>query len=157
MKLGFVGLGKMGYHMVERLLDKGHEVVVYNRSPEKVQRISEEKGAIASESYEDLVNKLEKPRIIWMMVPHKTVDEVKDQIIPFLEEGDLLIDGGNSRYTETIRRAKELPNKNGFFNKGKFIGLNLPIRARTPRTINNKPKEIFTPFWIWELRSSTKR
>lgn len=111
MKLGFVGLGKMGYHMVERLLDKNHEVVVYNRSLEKVERISKEKGAIASDSYEDFVNKLESPRVIWLMVPHQTVDEVKNQIIPYLSEGDLLIDGGNSKYTESIRREKELKEK----------------------------------------------
>ncbi|MCF7866338.1 decarboxylating 6-phosphogluconate dehydrogenase [Candidatus Woesearchaeota archaeon] len=124
MKLGFVGLGKMGYHMVERLLEKGHEVVVYNRSPEKVQKISEEKGAIPSTSYEDFVKKLDSPKIIWMMVPHKTVDEVKNQILPYLEKGDLLIDGGNSRYTETIRRANELKEKGiNYFDVGVSGGL----------------------------------
>lgn len=111
MKLGFVGLGKMGYHMVEHLLDKGHQVVVFNRSPEKVNQIAKEKGAIPSASYEDMISKLESPRTLWLMVPHQSVDEVIGQIIPFLEKGDLLIDGGNSKYIETIRRAKELKEK----------------------------------------------
>ncbi|MCF7871558.1 decarboxylating 6-phosphogluconate dehydrogenase [Candidatus Woesearchaeota archaeon] len=124
MKIGFVGLGKMGYNMVEKLLEKGHEVVVYNRSPEKVEKISKEKGAIPSKSYQELVNNLEKPRIIWLMTPHKTVDEIKSKIVPYLEEGDLLIDGGNSKYTETIRRSKELQEKRiRYFDVGVSGGL----------------------------------
>lgn len=108
MKIGFIGLGKMGYHMVEHMLDKGHEVVVFNRSPDKVKLIAEEKGAIPSESYKELAGKLDAPRIVWLMVPHESVDEVISQLASCLEKGDLIVDGGNSRYTETIRRAKEL-------------------------------------------------
>lgn len=111
MKIGFIGLGKMGYHMVERLLDKGHEVVVFNRSLNKVKLIAEEKGAIPSTSYEELVSKLDAPRMVWLMVPYESVDEVITQLTPHLEKGDLIIDGGNSKYTETIRRAKELEQK----------------------------------------------
>jgi len=112
MKIGFIGLGKMGYHMVEHLLDKGHEVVVANRSQDKVKLLAEERGAIPSESYNDLVKKLDAPRIIWLMIPHTSVDEVITQINPLLDAGDIIIDGGNSKYTETMRRAKELKEKN---------------------------------------------
>ncbi|MFA6072594.1 MAG: decarboxylating 6-phosphogluconate dehydrogenase [Candidatus Woesearchaeota archaeon] len=111
MKIGFIGLGKMGYHMVEHLLMKGNDVVVFNKSPAKVNMIVKEKGAIPSESYDDLISKLETPRIIWLMVPHESVDEVINTILPKLNKGDLIIDGGNSKYTETIRRAQELNEK----------------------------------------------
>lgn len=108
MKLGFIGLGKMGYHMVEHLLDKGHQVVVYNRSPEKAEKISREHGAIFAGSYEDLIAKLEAPRVVWLMIPHPGVDDNIALIRGLLEPGDLLIDGGNSNYAESRRRAREL-------------------------------------------------
>ena len=111
MKIGFIGLGKMGYHMVEHLLAKKHEVVVYNKSPDKVKLISKEKGAIPSESYKDLVNKLEAPRVIWLMVPHEVVSEVISEITPYMKKGDLIIDGGNSRYIDSMTRAEELKKK----------------------------------------------
>ncbi|MDD3716027.1 MAG: decarboxylating 6-phosphogluconate dehydrogenase [Candidatus Marinimicrobia bacterium] len=111
MKIGFIGLGKMGYHMVEHLLGKGHRVVVYNRSPQKTEKISRESGAIPAKSYEDLINKLKAPRILWLMVPHSSVEEIIGLLSGLLEPGDLLIDGGNSNYRETRRRAIELGSK----------------------------------------------
>lgn len=108
MKLGFIGLGKMGYHMVEHLLDKGHQVVVYNRSPEKAQKISRERGAVFAESYEELIAKLEAPRIVWLMIPYPVVDDNIALLRELMEAGDLLIDGGNSNYGESRRRTREL-------------------------------------------------
>lgn len=110
MKLGLIGLGKMGYPMVKRMLKNGKEIVVYNRSPEKVDSLAKD-GAVPSHSYEEFVGKLDSPRIIWLMVPHQTVDEVIGQILPLLSEGDILIDGGNSNFKESVRRADEAKEK----------------------------------------------
>lgn len=111
MKIGYVGLGKMGLNMTERLLEKGHEVVAYNRSQEPVKEI-EKLGAVGTESLKELVENLESPKTIWLMVPWKAVDDVLEELVPLLNEGDLIIDGGNSPYLETVRRGKELKDKN---------------------------------------------
>ncbi|MEK7850245.1 MAG: NAD(P)-binding domain-containing protein, partial [Deltaproteobacteria bacterium] len=110
MKLGYVGLGKMGFGMVELMLEKGHQVVAYNRHKEVIAEI-EKKGAKGTESYETLVSSLPKPRTIWLMVSHQAVDEVIGKLLPLIEKGDTIIDGGNSPYKESIRRAKELEAK----------------------------------------------
>jgi 6-phosphogluconate dehydrogenase len=111
MKLGFVGLGKMGGNMVQRLLRDKHSIVAYARTPETVKNI-EKKGAIGSTSLQDIVDKLQKPRIIWLMVPAgKATEETIRNLSPLLEEGDILVDGGNSFYKDSIRRAMELKNK----------------------------------------------
>lgn len=110
MKIGYVGLGKMGHGMVLNLLEKGHEVVAYNRSPEPVNEVVAE-GAIGAFTLSELVGKLEEPRTIWLMVPHQAVDGVLAELCPMLSAGDLIIDGGNSPYLETIRRANELKEK----------------------------------------------
>lgn len=110
MKLGYVGLGKMGFNMVERLLEKGHEVVVYNRHEDAVRNIMRH-GAIGSENLKHLASLLQNPRTVWFMVPHQAVDEVISKITPYMEKGDVIIDGGNSPYKESIRRAKELEEK----------------------------------------------
>ncbi len=107
MKLGYIGLGKMGYNMVERLLEKKHEVVVYDRSEESTKAIQRE-GAQAAVSLQDAANQLPAPRLVWIMVPYQAVDEVLKGILPFLEPGDTVIDGGNSPYKHSIRRAGEL-------------------------------------------------
>lgn len=110
MKLGYVGLGKMGYGMVEQLLEKGYEVVATNRSREPIDSIAE-KGAVPAYSYKELVDALDGPRVIWLMVPWAVVDDVLAELLPLLSPGDLIIDGGNSPYLETIRRSKELLEK----------------------------------------------
>src|SRR5438132_2122311 len=110
MQLGMIGLGRMGANMVRRLKKNGHTCVVYDRSPESVKQLSGE-GATGANSFDDFVQKLQKPRAIWLMVPAGVVDRMIHELVPKLESGDILIDGGNSYYIDDIRRAKELAAK----------------------------------------------
>jgi 6-phosphogluconate dehydrogenase len=107
MQLGMIGLGRMGANMVRRLLKGDHQCVVFARTPQKVEELTREK-AVGASSLQDLVKKLEKPRAIWMMIPAAAVDKTIADLLPSIEEGDILIDGGNSYYIDDIRRAKEL-------------------------------------------------
>lgn len=105
MKLGFIGLGKMGGNMVQRLLLGGHEVVIYDRSAEAISLLVK-KGAIGANSLEDLVSKLTGRKIVWLMVPSgKPVDDSIDQMLGLLTEDDIIIDGGNSNYKQTQERS----------------------------------------------------
>jgi 6-phosphogluconate dehydrogenase len=110
MQLGMIGLGRMGANMVRRLLRGGHKCVVYNRSAKAVNELVQEK-AEGSSSLQDLVAKLDRPRAAWMMVPAAAVDATIAEILPHLEPGDIVIDGGNSYYVDDIRRAKALAAK----------------------------------------------
>ncbi len=108
MKIGYVGLGRMGKNMVLHLLENKIEVVAWNRSPEPLAEVVKA-GALSSTDLKDLVSKLETPRVIWVMMPAGDVtDEFIDQLVPLLDKGDLIIDGGNSFYKDTLRRAKKL-------------------------------------------------
>lgn len=107
MQLGMIGLGRMGSNMVRRLLRGDHQCVVFDRSPNAVEELTKKK-AIGASSLADLVKKLETPRAIWMMIPGAFVDPLIADILPSLEPGDILIDGGNSYYVDDIRRAKDL-------------------------------------------------
>src|SRR5262249_17467044 len=107
MQLGMVGLGRMGANMVRRLIKGGHECVVYDRSAKAVADLVNEK-AVGGASLADFVQKLAKPRAIWLMVPAAVVDQSIADLLPLLERDDILIDGGNSYYVDDIRRAKEL-------------------------------------------------
>jgi 6-phosphogluconate dehydrogenase len=107
MQLGMIGLGRMGANMVRRLIHKGHRCVVFDMSPETVNGLVKEK-AVGAASLKELVEKLEKPRCLWLMVPAGVVDKTIAGLLPHLEAGDILIDGGNSYYVDDIRRAKEL-------------------------------------------------
>jgi 6-phosphogluconate dehydrogenase len=100
----------MGGNMVRRLIKHGNECVVYDRSPQTVSDFVKEK-AVGASSLADLVKKLQKPRAIWLMVPAAVVDKEIADLVPVLEAGDILIDGGNSYYVDDIRRAKELASK----------------------------------------------
>ena len=110
MQLGMIGLGRMGANMVRRLINKGHTAVVFDRSPQTVNDLVKDKATGAT-SLMDLVKKLEKPRNIWLMVPAAVVDQTIADLTPHLDQGDVLIDGGNSYYVDDIRRAKELAPK----------------------------------------------
>jgi 6-phosphogluconate dehydrogenase len=111
MQLGFIGLGRMGANMVQRLLEGGHAVVGYDRNPETVQQIIRQ-GAVGAASLEALVDKLTKPRAVWIMVPAgEPVTETINALLPHLSPGDILIDGGNSYYKDAIKRAEGLQKK----------------------------------------------
>lgn len=107
MKIGFCGLGRMGMNMVARIQRGGHEVVAWNRSKSKKEALLAT-GAKWAETLEELVAALDPPRAVWIMVPAESVDEMLAQLTPLCGPGDLLIDGGNSRHTDTRQRAAEL-------------------------------------------------
>ena len=110
MQLGMIGLGRMGANMVRRLIKDGHQCVVFDQLPQAVKELVKDK-AVGAASLADLVKKLDKPRAIWLMVPAAAVDKTIADLVPLLEAGDTLIDGGNSYYIDDIRRAKELALK----------------------------------------------
>jgi 6-phosphogluconate dehydrogenase len=110
MRLGMIGLGRMGGNMVRRLLNGGHGCVVFDVSPKAVQEFTKH-GAVGAASLGELVAKLDKPRALWLMVPVAFVDETIDKLLPHLEPGDILIDGGNTHYIDDIRRAKALASR----------------------------------------------
>ena len=114
MQLGMIGLGRMGGNMVRRLLKGGHQCVVYDGSANAVAELVKEK-AVGTTKIADFVKKLTKPRVVWLMVPTGVVDNVIADLLPHLDGGDILIDGGNSYYIDDIRRAKELKSRNVHF------------------------------------------
>ncbi len=123
MQLGMIGLGRMGANMVRRLVKKGHNCVVFDRSPKVVDDLVKEKATGAG-SLAELVEKLAKPRAVWLMVPAAVVDATIADLLPHLEAGDILIDGGNSYYVDDIRRAKELtPRKIHYVDVGTSGGV----------------------------------
>ena len=124
MKIGFVGLGKMGGRMVERLMQGGHEIVAYD-PVEQALKEAVEKGAIAAHTPQEVIDKLDGPRAIWIMVPSgRPTEETIDTLSSLLEKGDLLIDGGNSFYKDSIRRAKTCQEKGiGFLDAGTSGGI----------------------------------
>jgi 6-phosphogluconate dehydrogenase len=110
MQLAMIGLGRMGSNMVRRLIKGGHQCVIFDMSPNAIADLVRDK-AIGASSPVELVGKLEKPRKIWLMVPAAVVDKTIADLVPYLESGDILIDGGNSYYVDDIRRARELASK----------------------------------------------
>jgi 6-phosphogluconate dehydrogenase len=110
MKLGMIGLGRMGANMVRRLLNGGHRCIVFDRSSKAVNELVQEK-AVGASSLSDFAKKLDRPRAIWLMVPAAVVDQTIADLLPHIEEEDILIDGGNSYYVDDIRRSKELAAK----------------------------------------------
>ena len=110
MQLGMIGLGRMGANMVRRLLRAGHDCVVFDRSPEAVAALVGERATGAA-SLAELARALAAPRAVWLMVPAAAVDRTIDDLVPLLDVGDVVIDGGNSYYVDDIRRAKALAPK----------------------------------------------
>ncbi len=115
MKLGMVGLGKMGANMAERLINDGHDVVGFDLDTQAVDEVQEQ-GVSGADSLEALVDQLETPRILWLMVPAgDPVDQTIERLIPMVEGGDVLVDGGNSNYKDSLRRAKRLQEQDLHF------------------------------------------
>ena len=122
-QLGMVGLGRMGANMVRRLLRDGHPCVAFDVSSKAVDAMAKE-GAVGASSFADLAKKLNKPRAVWLMVPAAVVDQTIAELLPVLEPGDAIIDGGNSYYIDDIRRAKELtPNGIHYLDVGTSGGV----------------------------------
>lgn len=123
MQLGMIGLGRMGANMVRRLIKGGHQCVVFDMSAKAVQDLEKEK-AVGSASLAEFVKKLDKPRAVWLMVPAAVVDKSIASLLPLLEPGDTIIDGGNSYYIDDIRRSKELePRKINYLDVGTSGGV----------------------------------
>ena len=115
MELGMIGLGRMGANMTERLVLGGHRVVSYDRSAEAIQHVVD-KGAVGAHSLADFIKQLSLPRAIWLMVPSgDPVDQTIEQLRPNLAKGDVIIDGGNSNYKDSIRRAEQLKQQGFHF------------------------------------------
>jgi 6-phosphogluconate dehydrogenase len=115
MELGLVGLGRMGFNMALRLLSRGHRVAAWNRSPEKTSALAA-RGAVGAETLEALAAALTPPRAVWVMVPAgRATEETIGRLAGLLSAGDMVIDGGNSRYTDSVRRAGELAARNLVF------------------------------------------
>ncbi len=112
MKAAMIGLGKMGANMARRLIQGGHEIVGFNRTAAVAQEMAERDGLTAALTLEELVEQLPKPRVIWIMVPAgKPTEEMIESLSPLLEVGDIIVDGGNSNYQDTLRRGKNLERK----------------------------------------------
>lgn len=117
-EIGYIGLGKMGKNMVFRLIGAGWNIVAFDHHPENIKEV-ESKGGSGVLSIKELVTKLSAPRVVWLMVPHKVVGEVIKELAPLLAEGDVIIDGGNSPYLESIKRGRELEARGvGFLDVG---------------------------------------
>lgn len=107
MQIGMIGIGRMGGDMVRRLLDRGHQCVVYGRRPEAVAALVAD-GATGTHTYPDFIKQLQTPRVVWLMVPAGSVDAVLAEVLPLLTPGDIVVDGGNSRYHGAVQRGKHL-------------------------------------------------
>ena len=119
MQLGMIGLGRMGANMVRRLMKAGHACVVHDLSPDAMGALARE-GASAGVTLADFVARLERPRAVWLMVPAAVVDRSIAALVPLLSPGDILIDGGNSLYTDTARRVREVES-HGFLYVGSGV------------------------------------
>jgi len=123
MKVGLVGLGKMGINLGQNLLDQRHDVVAFDVNSNAVEQMKEY-GASGVSGLQELVQSLETPRVVWLMVPHTVVDSVISEVKPLLAEGDIVIEAGNSHYKESIRRYNELKeNKIRFMDVGTSGGM----------------------------------
>jgi 6-phosphogluconate dehydrogenase len=107
MQVGLIGLGKMGLNLGQNLIDNKHQVVAFDLNTNAVKEM-EQYGAKGTSSLKELVESLESPRVLWIMVPHAVVDSVISEVAPLLEKGDIIVEAGNSHYKESIRRYNEL-------------------------------------------------
>ena len=128
MKAAIIGLGKMGANMARRLIQGGHEIIGFNRTESVTLEMAESDGIIPTTSLEEVVGKLSTPRIVWVMVPAgDPTEETIQSLKPLLSEGDILIDGGNSNYKDTVRRGVDLKESGiNFIDVGTSGGIWLP-------------------------------
>src|SRR3954447_11044873 len=110
MQLGMIGLGRMGANIVRRLMRDGHECVVYDVSPDSI-KMMESEGADGAPTLQEFVEKLQRPRVAWVMIPAGITGQTVEQLAALLDEGDIVIDGGNSNYRDDVRRAASLREK----------------------------------------------
>ena len=110
MQLGMIGLGRMGANMVHRLMHGGHECIVFDRKAASVNKLAND-GAVGATSLDDFVSRLKTPRVVWLMVPAAAVDKTLHELAAHMQQGDIIIDGGNSHYIDDIRRSNELKPK----------------------------------------------
>jgi len=111
MEIGIIGLGKMGKHMALRWVEKGVRVVAWNRSPEPAQEIAQHQNGVHAKTIEQLCHELRHPRIVWIMLPHRVVDSYIEKILPFVQKGDIIVDGGNSNFKDSVYRYNTLKEK----------------------------------------------
>ncbi len=125
MKIALIGLGKMGANMARRLCRGGIEVVGYNRSPEIVQQLASEEGMHAAKSLEDAIRQLAPPRVVWLMLPSgNPTEQTLDALVPLLDKGDIVVEGGNSNYHDTQRRAAKMAEHGiGYVDSGTSGGI----------------------------------
>ncbi len=126
MKLAIIGLGRMGANMARRLARDGHQVIAYNRTQQVALDLAkEQEGVSAAASLEELITRLEPPRVVWLMIPHSAVDAGIDELLQVgLSAGDVIVDGGNSNYHDSIRRGEELAQQGiGFVDAGTSGGV----------------------------------
>ncbi len=142
--IGYIGLGKMGKGMAEHLLEKGWEVVAFNRSPSPTDELAKV-GAIPAYTLAEVVSKLEAPRLVWLMVPHQAVDGVLAELVSLLSAGDTVIDGGNSFYKNSMRHADELEKKGIHFMDAGTSGGPSGAREGTCTMIGGE-KDIFNSY-----------
>ncbi|WFR96798.1 phosphogluconate dehydrogenase (NAD(+)-dependent, decarboxylating) [Rhizobium tumorigenes] len=164
MQIGMIGLGRMGSNMVQRLMKNGHTAVVFDARAQSVEDLKG-MGATGSSSLEDFVAKLDKPRAIWMMLPAAIVDNELTKLVPLLEEGDIIIDGGNSYYHDDIRRAAMLKQKGIHYvdvgTSGGVFGLQrgycLMIGGETPTVQHLSPIFATLAPGMGDVKSSAQR
>ncbi len=111
MQIGMIGLGRMGGNMARRLMAAGHAIVVYSATAKTRETFAKETGAFAASSIDELVARLKRPRVVWLMVPAAVTDETLNEVASRVQKGDIVVDGGNSYYIDDLRRAKELAPK----------------------------------------------
>ncbi|MFS0780277.1 phosphogluconate dehydrogenase (NAD(+)-dependent, decarboxylating) [Bacillus sp. 1P06AnD] len=114
MKIGLIGLGKMGMNLGQNMLDHNHEVVAFDLNKDAIKEM-EGYGATGASTLKELTEKVEKQRVLWVMVPHQVVDSVLEELTPYLNEGDIVIEAGNSHYKESIRRHEQMKSKGIYF------------------------------------------
>lgn len=152
-QIGFVGLGRMGKNMVLHLLEQGIDVVAYNRTKEKTDDLKKENPTVQTAyTVAELIGKLNTPRIIWLMVPNgQPVDDMLGQLISFgIQKGDIVIDGGNTYYKDTVRRGKELSDKGiTYLDCGTSGGLS-GARNGACLMVGGEKEAITSLDWLWK-------